>query len=419
MSMTDVSNLAAMTDKSQVASSKTDRINRALETIRKHLGMEVAYLSEFVDGQTVFRAVDAPGYEELAHVGSAYPLEVAYCNHVAEGRLPELIPDTSANAFATAMPITQAVPIGSHMSLPVRRPDGSIYGMFCCLSSKPNATLNQRDLDTMQVFADLATEHLHAETIESEEQQQKRERILDVLQGDKFKPAFQPIWSIVESKPVGFEALCRFDPEPYRTPDVWFSEAAEVGLGEELELAMITKAIQVLQHFPNDFYLSINASPSTVLSGGLEKAIAGLPADRLVLEITEHAIVADYRELAEALVPMRERGLRLAVDDAGAGYASLQHIVRLKPDIIKLDMSLTRNIDTDQALRALANALIYFSREIGASMIAEGIETEDEYQMLKLLGVYGGQGYHLGRPGDLAAALDAISAAPEANANAA
>lgn len=406
MSITELPSLAALAEKAQPTSSKVSRIDRALETIRKHMGMDVAYLSEFVDGHTVLRAIDAPGYEALASVGTAFPLEVSYCNHVFEGRLPELIPDTSANELAASLPITKAVPIGSHMSLPIRRPDGSIYGMFCCLSPKPNMTLNQRDLDTMQVFADLATEHVHAELLESEEKAQKHKRILDVLEGEKFKPVFQPIWNFAEGTPAGFEALCRFEPEPYRTPDLWFEEAAEVGLGEELELAMISKALAALEHFPTEVYLSINASPSTVISGGLEKIIAGLPQDRLLLEITEHAFVADYQGLVAALAPMRARGLRLAIDDAGAGYASLQHIVRLKPDIIKLDMSLTRDIDTDQALRSLANALIHFSRETGATIVAEGIETEGEYQMLKMLGIYGGQGYHLGRPGDLASALE-------------
>lgn len=419
MSMHDQSPLSILTGENSLEDPSSNRIERALETIRKHLGMDVAYLSEFVDGHTVFRNVDAPGFEELAHVGSAYPFEVAYCNHVAEGRLPELIPDTTANAFAMSMPITKVVPIGSHMSLPIRRPDGSVYGMFCCLSSKPNTTLNQRDLDTMQVFADLATEQVHADLLESEGKAKKQKRVLDVLEGGKFKPAFQPIWNIVEGKPAGFEALCRFDPEPYRTPDLWFAEAADVGLGEELELAMIKKAIQALERLPSGVYLSINASPSIVVSGGLGKTLAGLPMDRLVLEITEHAIVENYQELADALAPMRRRGLRLAIDDAGAGYASLQHIVRLKPDIIKLDISLTRDIDTDQALRALANALIFFSRETGALMVAEGIETEGEYQMLKLLGVFGGQGYHLGRPGDLASALELVSGKPNKSVRAA
>lgn len=419
MNTSEPSELSVVAQTSQATSQKPGRIDRALETIRKHLGMEVAYLSEFVDGQTVFRAVDAPGYEELAHPGIAYPFEVAYCNHVAEGRLPELIPDTSANAFATAMPITQAVPIGSHMSLPVRRPDGSIYGMFCCLSSKPNTTLNQRDLDTMQVFADLATEHIHDELKQEEGLRSTKTAIEEIISQGLFRCVYQPIWNILEDEAVGFEALCRFDTDPYRSPDIWFNEAADCGLGEELELAVIAEAVKALDDLPGNCYVSINASPSTVLSGGLTRAVAHLPLDRLVLEITEHAVVADYEALCSVLAGPRDAGMRLAVDDAGAGYASLKHIVRLKPDIIKLDMSLTRNIDTDQALRSLANALIHFSRETGATIVAEGIETEGEHEMLKLLGVYGGQGYHLGRPGDLAAAMELIGNAPKAKANAA
>lgn len=404
MSTTNLPGLAAIADDEQSTDMKASRIDRALETIRKHLGMEIAYLSEFVDGETVLRAVDAPDYGELARVGTAFPLESSYCNHVFEGRLPELIRDTAANALSASMPITKMVPIGSHLSLPVRRPDGSIYGMFCCLSSKPNMTLNQRDLDTMQVFADLATEQVHAEIARSEELNAKRTRITELLDAGGFKIAYQPIWNLVRSTPVGFEALCRFDTTPYRSPDKWFNDASNCDLGEALELAAIVEAVKAFDELPEDCYLSINTSPDTVMQGGLADVIGHLPLDRVVLEITEHAVVEDYQRLTDALAPLRAAGVRVAVDDAGAGYSSLQHIVRLKPDIIKLDMSLTRDIDTDQALRSLASALIHFSRETGATIVAEGIETESEHQMLKMLGIYGGQGYHLGRPADLEAA---------------
>lgn len=137
------------------------------------------------------------------------------------------------------------------------------------------------------------------------------------------------------------------------------------------------------------------------MSGALERALQGAPLARLLLEVTEHSSIGDYGLLSEALAQLRKAGLRLAVDDAGSGYASFRHILKLRPDIIKLDQSLIRGIDHDPGSRALAAALITFARETGSCVIAEGVETEDELAALRVLGVGTAQGYLLGRPGSL------------------
>jgi EAL domain-containing protein (putative c-di-GMP-specific phosphodiesterase class I) len=140
----------------------------------------------------------------------------------------------------------------------------------------------------------------------------------------------------------------------------------------------------------------------TACSPQLLRAIQFAPAPRrIVLEVTEHAAVRDYGRLNAAVGTLRSRGVRLAVDDAGSGFASLQHILRLAPDFIKLDMELTRDVDNDLARRALAAALISFAAEIGATIIAEGIETEAELSTLRDLGVAYGQGFFLARPAEL------------------
>ena len=117
-----------------------------------------------------------------------------------------------------------------------------------------------------------------------------------------------------------------------------------------------------------------------------------------MIEITEHAPVADYDALAQAIRPLRAHGVRLAVDDAGAGFASLRHILRLSPDVIKLDRALTAEIDSDAPREALAAALILFASRIGSTVVAEGIEREEELRTLRNLGVLYGQGYYLARP---------------------
>lgn len=373
-------------------------IDRVLQSVRQHLGMEVAYVSEFVGNDSVFRVVDAPGLEALIKPGDSRSLDDVYCRHILAGRLPELIPDTAAIPLAAGMPITQAVPIGAHVSVPLTLSDGSVYGMFCCLSPTANLSLNARDLQVMRAFAAIAAQQIDQDRRTSQDREARHARIVRVIETRDIDIHVQPIWDFVDDQPVGFECLARFADEPRRSPDKWFAEAAEIGLGVPLELAAIESALGHASRFPDHIYLTINASADALMAPEFDRAIAGFDPGRLVIELTEHAVVHDYAGLLARLDAYRVRGVRLAIDDAGAGYAGLQHIVRLKPDIIKLDMALTRDVDSDPARRALASALIFYARETGCQILAEGIETDAELQTLKLLGVAKGQGYRLGRP---------------------
>lgn len=143
------------------AAAGEDVIQDALVAIRNHLGMQVAYFSEFSAGRTIFRRVDAHGLGHLIKVGDPHTLDDVYCSHILAGRLPELIPDTSQVRLAWDMPITAAAPVGSHISIPIRLLDGSPYGMVCCLSPRPIPSLNERDLATMRVFAGLAARQVN------------------------------------------------------------------------------------------------------------------------------------------------------------------------------------------------------------------------------------------------------------------
>ncbi len=400
--------LAALTD-----TPSPQGLQHALSAIRQHLGMAVAYVSEFRGDRAVFHAVDAPGFEHLISPGESQRLDDVYCRHILAERLPELIPDTSLEPLAAALPITRAVPIGAHLSVPLRDRDGTPIGMFCCLSPDPNSTLNSRDLQVMRVFADIMGEQIASE-MEGARQAEAQTALIDrVISERALTAAFQPIWDLTAMQPVGVEALTRFSPTPYRAPDVWFADAFAVGRGIDLELAAIEIALATLPSLPATMDLSINASALTILSGRLTEALAGLPGHRIVIELTEHEVVADYDALLAALAPLRRDGVRIAVDDAGAGFASLQHILRLGPDRIKLDMSLTRAVDCDPARRALVAAMVSFSAETGASLIAEGVETAEELRALLAIGVQKGQGYFLGRPADLPATLAFVSAAKD------
>lgn len=130
-------------------------------------------------------------------------------------------------------------------------------------------------------------------------------------------------------------------------------------------------------------------------------ALVGGNASRMVVEITEHEAIEDYTVLAATLEGLREHGVRVAIDDAGAGFASLRHTLLLRPDIVKVDTSLTRNIDGDRAKRALTSALVSFGEEMGIAIVAEGIETREELETLVALGVPFGQGFYLAKPAPL------------------
>jgi PAS domain S-box-containing protein len=213
---------------------------------------------------------------------------------------------------------------------------------------------------------------------------------------------FQPIIDTTSGRPVGAEALSRFPhSQPMLGPDKWFTAAAQAGLGVELEVTALQQALTWgAATLPSELYMSVNVSPATLLTGVLDGLInqSGWDPARLVLEITEHVSIDDYQALTVKMQSLRRKGLRLAVDDAGAGYASFRHILALQPDYIKLDRALIAGIDTDPGKRALVKAVTSFAGDIGATVIAEGIETEQELRAATFLGVQGAQGFYIAMP---------------------
>jgi EAL domain-containing protein (putative c-di-GMP-specific phosphodiesterase class I)/CheY-like chemotaxis protein len=216
---------------------------------------------------------------------------------------------------------------------------------------------------------------------------------------------FQPIVDLQDRRLVGVEALARFNLEPRHSPDVWFAAAHRVGLGVELELLAVQKAIRAATNLPSGVHLAVNVSPAAIMSPGIAATLAEAPAGQLVLEVTEHAKVDDYGALRAALGPLRDQGVRLAIDDVGAGFASLRHVLSLDPDIIKLDREITAGVDHDAGRAKLVGGLIAGASAVSTVVVAEGIETETQLQCLRHFGVRGGQGYFIGPPSDLASAV--------------
>ena len=371
---------------------------RILDAIRTHLGMDVAFISEIVGGRRYFRHVDPDTPACFVRPGGSDPAEDSYCLRVVDGRLPELITDACRNPEALTLAATQALPVGAHLSVPIRLKDGRVYGTFCCFSHAPNESLNERDLAMMRVFAEMVGEQIQAEQTQREALQAIEARLDAVLAAGGLSMVYQPIYDVAANRVVGFESLARFASEPYRSPDRWFAEAAQLGRELELESRAIRLALQAVAQLPPDVYVAVNASPQTLVKGDFAALLQGQPLGRIVVEVTEHQAVEHYEDLAAVLGPLQDAGLRIAIDDAGAGYASFRHILNLRPDIVKLDTSITRAIDTDRSRRALAAALRGFATETGCRIVAEGIETPAELATLRHLGIHKAQGYHLGRP---------------------
>jgi EAL domain-containing protein (putative c-di-GMP-specific phosphodiesterase class I) len=230
-----------------------------------------------------------------------------------------------------------------------------------------------------------------------------------VLEERSFHPVFQPIYSLRDGRLRTVEALTRVDTTPREPPDVWFARARQAGLEIDLDLAVMGAALDAAAGvLPAAVPLSLNCNPTTLCDARLPALLDRYPERGVILEITEHEVVDDYHEVEKALPALRARGVALAVDDTGAGFASLRHILRLGPEIIKLDISLTQGLRRDPVRRTLAECLIRFASRTGSELVAEGIEDLSDLAGWRELGADAVQGYLLGRPGSLPVAQRSV-----------
>ena len=377
----------------------TESIERILSLARAALDMDVAVMAAF-DGDFVVQAVDGEHEWFDLDVGLRLPVNQTYCGAMTKGEIPHLVNDAAADDRTADLPLTREAGIGAYVGVPIRLWDGTLYGTLCCLSRSAEPSLNGRDVRFLRVLAEIVADQLDRNQLETEKRRLEWSRIHSILERDSVDVEFQPVFDLLDCSIVSLEALARFWTEPMRSPSVWFAEANEVGLGAELELAAIRSALQRIDDFPEGVALALNVSPATALDPRFCELLLGV-AERIVIEITEHAQVDDYDALAAALAPLRQRGAQLAIDDVGAGFANLRHILRLAPDIVKLDLSLTQEISRDPARLALATSLVGFAGGVGARIVAEGISSDEDLTSLRALGVDYGQGFYLARPSAL------------------
>ncbi|MEO5778431.1 EAL domain-containing protein [Arthrobacter sp. PAMC25284] len=224
-------------------------------------------------------------------------------------------------------------------------------------------------------------------------------RIDAVLKGRMLLSAFQPIVDLTTGAVVGVEAFTRFVSDGGPTAD-WFADAAAARLGSELEFAALECALATAMHLPPRLYVALKLSPAICLDPLLPALLqeSTLSPDRIVLQLTEALTAGQPAALAAALAPLRRTGVRLAVEHAGTYPDSIPRIRQLGPDILKLDRTLIAGIDTDPLRRCFGEAMTAFAEQLGATLIAEGIETSAEFGAVAGLGIRTGQGYFLGRP---------------------
>jgi FOG: EAL domain len=278
---------------------------------------------------------------------------------------------------------------------PVRH-DEQLIGLLLIIAEQSTEDVAVIEaLPALVEFADLAGALIGRDVAERTEAGRGHDHIAAIIGHQSFGPVFQPIVDLRRNEIVGYEALTRFTDGS--DPETVFAAAAAVGLGAELETATLEAALAASKALPRSAWLNLNASPELILAGEpLRRLLAGI-SRRLVLEVTEHAPIADYPAFRAAMDSLGPK-VEFAVDDTGTGFASLRHIVELRPAFVKLDRSLIAGLESDEARQAMIVGFCHFARMTGCRLIVEGIETDRELAVLRDLAIELGQGYLLGRP---------------------
>jgi EAL domain-containing protein (putative c-di-GMP-specific phosphodiesterase class I) len=227
------------------------------------------------------------------------------------------------------------------------------------------------------------------------------ERITTALQGTKLDVAYQPIFDLRDGQVLGVEALARFDLEPHRTPDRWFAEADDVGLGVELDMLAVRRATASMGLIPSGSFLSLNLTPCTLRSPLLLEALSASSPNDLVLEVAEALALQQLPELRASLPLIRTMGIRFAMDAMQWDANDVPNLLSLEPDLVKIEMGLCQNIHLDPTREDDARALVERAVAAGAVPVAVGLQARGEISTMLELGVSMGQGFFLALPGRL------------------
>lgn len=375
-------------------SDTVQKIAELLRTAKSSLGLSLTFLSRFDHDVQHLEVVESSF--AFFHDGQTQPRATSLCQAILDGKLPNVIPNIAKLPEAKRLPAARFPRIRSYVSVPVSLSDGSLYGTFCAAGFTTDKELSKRDKALMQVLASAAATIIEPGVQERRREARIRSHLQPVLDAGGPDIVLQPIVALGDGRRDGVEALSRFPVEWGKAPDEVFAEASSIGVGVELELMALRGAARHISHISG--YMALNLSPRTLLDQRCHDVLAGLPGERIILELSEHDPVTDYDALTQTLAPLRQRGVRLAIDDVGAGFSSLRHILLTAPDVIKLDRSIVAGVAHDRVLRTLVGSLADFGHGAGATVVAEGVETRDDAFTLRDVGVDYGQGWHFARP---------------------
>ena len=379
-------------------SDAEQQIADLLQTARKSLRLSVAFLSR-LDGTTQHLEVVETSVPFLFQEGYQQKQDVTLCQAILDKKLPQVIPDLTVFPEAMKLPAARMPRLRSYVSVPVVLSDGSLYGTFCAAGLTTDKDLTKRDKALMDVLASAASVIIEPEVRAQERRTEIADRLAPVIADGGPLVALQPIVDLASGERVGAEALSRFPADWGMAPDVVFAEAHSIGAGHELELLALERAAEHLDRVSG--HIAMNVSPATLLTPECGELLGRLPLRRVLLELSEHDQVEDYALLNSALAPFRAEGMRLAIDDVGAGFSSLRHIVVTAPDVIKIDRSIVTGLNSDPVLTRLVQSLVEFGHGCRVRVVAEGVETAGEAAALRTIGVDFGQGWYFGRPREL------------------
>jgi EAL domain-containing protein (putative c-di-GMP-specific phosphodiesterase class I) len=367
-------------------------LDRVVELSQRHLGVDAVFITELAGGGEICRAAagDAASFDIVVNHRTAR--QTTYSRRLLAGEIPSVVPDAGADRRVAEL--AADTPIGCFIGVPLHLSDGTLYGALCGLSHSPAPGLDERDVRFMSTLGELVVEDLD----ERRRQEQLRSDLLGLIEGQEVEVAYQPIIDLRSHECLGLEALARF-PEPYTRPDRTLAAAQSFGLRVELERLAVSEAWRIIPLLGRRQFLALNLAPDALVELARRANVRDdVPLSQVVVEVTEHSVVDCYEVLHRELEPLRKRGLRIAVDDAGAGYASLRHVLELRPDFIKVDRSLIHGIADDRARRVAVGAFMSLARDLGSMVIGEGVERQADLSAVRALGLHAVQGFLLGRP---------------------
>lgn len=372
-------------------------IDWLLESARTRLHTTIAWVSEFTEEDQVIQAATGDLEAMNVRVGMSASLDGSFCARVLAGQLPPVVTAARRDPRTRGLAVTSELGIGSYVGAPIRDPrDGRPVGMLCCLGRDDGAQLDADSARLLEFLAQLLGDHIASSPLAANrELAEAGARITAVLRDGAVTPVFQPVIEIGTGNVLAYEALARFTGADTATV---FGDAARTGRGVELEALAARAALTAAERRPLDVIVGINLSPKALMTPSVLDTLLSHRGGRIGVELTEHAPVEDYGPLLDARNRLRDAGILVSIDDAGSGYASMRHVLRLQPDVIKLDASVVSDIHLDPAKQALATAMQGFAQGIGAILVAEGIETTAERDAVAARGIDFGQGWLWGRP---------------------